>query len=634
VANGKKSMKRAQTPLVFAALSVLPVLGITADAQPAAAPDVFAQLRALDYTDKTELGYVIFQATCTGCHGNPAVPRAPPQAALMRLSAHRIYDSLTSGVMAPVVGDKLGEGARRAVAESLSGQRLGDATLGDAAHMPNRCTDNPELLERPNTGWNGWGVDTTNSRFQPASAAGLNAENISHLTLRWAFGFPNGGSVYAQPAVRFGRLYVGSDIGFVYSVNAHNGCVYWSFKAKDGVRTAMTLARISTRAGHVQAVFFGDRRGNLYAVDAKRGRLLWSTNLAEHPTQRITAAPTYYQGRLYVPISSWEEAGAADLAYECCRSVGAVASVNANTGRVIWKTRVIPGRPKPQGRNEQGVRRWGPAGGSVWNSPTIDPMRMAVYFGTGDGTTYPAAPTTDAVMALDMKSGRMLWTYQVQTGDSFLGGCGSPHPSNCPQRVGPDRDIPASPVLVVLPNGQRRLIVGTKPGDVLALDPDKSGAVAWKALAPDREPTPEDNLATYGVPGILWGFSVDTEHAYFGLGITGVVALKLTNGERAWTSALDSTRKIKYQSANTTIPGVVLQGGSDGSVHALSTADGHELWTFETARDFETVNQVKARGGSISVGGPVAADGMLFVGSGYAVLGGTPGNVLLAFAPE
>jgi polyvinyl alcohol dehydrogenase (cytochrome) len=625
-------MKRAQTLFVFAVLSVLPILGITADAPPTAVPDVFARLRSLDYSDKAELGYAIFELTCTRCHGNPAVQRAPSQAALMRLSAQRIYDSLTSGVMAPVVGNKLGEGARRAVAEGLSGQRLGDAALGDAAHMPNRCTDNPKLVEPANAGvWNGWGVDTANSRFQPASAAGLNAQSISHLTLRWAFGFPNSGSAYAQPAVRFGRLYVGADTGFVYSLNARSGCVYWSFKAKDGVRTAMTLARIGTPAGDVQAVFFGDRRGNLYAVDARHGRALWSSHVAEGPTQRITAAPTYYQGRLYVPISSWEEIGASDLAYPCCRSVGAVASVNANTGHVIWKTPVIPGRPKPLGRNEQGVQQWGPAGGSVWNSPTIDPLRKAVYFGTGDGTTYPAAPTTDAVMALDMKSGRVLWSHQVQKEDSYLGGCSVPHPSNCPKVVGPDWDIPASPVLVALPDGQRRLIVGTKTGDVLALDPNKGGAVVWKAFAPDRKATPDD---TSGVPGILWGFSADPEQAYFGLGITGVVALKLTSGARAWTSPLDSNRKVSYASANTSIQGVVLQGGSDGSVHALSTADGHMLWTFETARDFATVNQVKARGGSISVGGPVAAGGMLFVGSGYAILGGTPGNVLLAFAPE
>jgi polyvinyl alcohol dehydrogenase (cytochrome) len=620
-----------QSFFIFAALAVLPISGIAAEVPPVEAPDVFALFNGQDYANKSELGFVIFQVTCTGCHGNPAVPRAPSQAALMAMSAEKIYESLTSGVMAPVVGNKLTEGPRRAVAESLSGQRLGAAVQGDAAHMPNRCADNRDLRETANTpGWNGWGVDTSNTRFQPA-ATGLNAESVSRLKLRWAFGYPNGVSAFAQPAVRFGRVFVGTDTGFVYSLDTQTGCVYWSFKAKAGVRTAMTLAQIAAGTGHIQAVFFGDLQGTVYAVDARRGHILWSRHVAERPTQRVTAAPTYYQGRLYVPISSWEEIGASVLTYQCCRSVGAVASLDANSGRVVWKTPVIPGPPRPLFRNEQGVQQWGPAGGSVWNSPTIDPQRKAVYFGTGDGTTYPAAPTTDAVMALDMKSGRLLWTHQVYEGDSFLGSCNFPHPSNCPKVVGPDWDIPASPVLVALAAGQRRLIVGTKPGDVLALDPDKDGALVWKVFAPAHKLGPEESA---GVPGILWGFSVDQENAYIGLGVTGVVALKLTTGERSWTSALDSGHKTNYNSANTSLPGVVLQGGSDGRVHALSAADGHVLWSFETSRDFDTVNQVKARGGSINVGGPVVADGMLFVSSGYAVLGGIPGNVLLAFAPE
>jgi len=163
------------------------------------------------------------------------------------------------------------------------------------------------------------------------------------------------------------------------------------------------------------------------------------------------------------------------------------------------------------------------------------------------------------------------------------------------------------------------------------LDPDRSGAVVWQVFAPDRK-SESDEHSYYS--GILWGFSLDSDQAYFGLNRSGVTALKLTSGARAWISPLDSGRKTSYASANTSIPGVLLQGGSDGRIHALSTADGHVLWTFDTARDFETVNRVKARGGSISVGGPVVAGGMLFVGSGYSILGGTPGNVLLAFAPE
>jgi polyvinyl alcohol dehydrogenase (cytochrome) len=142
---------------------------------------------------------------------------------------------------------------------------------------------------------------------------------------------------------------------------------------------------------------------------------------------------------------------------------------------------VIPVRPKPAAKNSKGVQQWAPAGGSVWNTPTVDPSRRAIYFGTGDATTYPAAETSDAVMALDMDSGKVLWSYQVHENDTFLVGCvGENRTENCPKVQGPDWDIPSSPMLHTLPNGSREIIVGTKPGDVLALDPDRNGALLWR----------------------------------------------------------------------------------------------------------------------------------------------------------
>jgi polyvinyl alcohol dehydrogenase (cytochrome) len=336
---------------------------------------------------------------------------------------------------------------------------------------------------------------------------------------------------------------------------------------------------------------------------------------------------------LYVPISSWEEIGASDLGYECCKSVGAVASVDVATGRVLWKTYVIPERLRPLARNASGVQQWGPAGGSVWNSPTVDPARHAVYFGTGDATTSPAAVTSDSVMALDLTTGRVLWTYQVFPNDSFLAGCKPEHPSNCPKVVGPDWDIPASPVLAVLHDGPRRLIVATKPGDVLALDPDHGGSLVWRVSVLEQNVGPGEAGAGQ-ITGMLWGFAVDQDNAYVGLGSGGVVAVQLATGKRLWRNPLESVQRVSYASASTGFPGVILQGASNGKLHALLTHNGRELWSFETMREFATVNNVRAKGGSISVSAPVVAGRMLFVGSGYGVLGGTPGNVLLAFGVD
>ena len=80
--------------------------------------------------------------------------------------------------------------------------------------------------------------------------------------------------------------------------------------------------------------------------------------------------------------------------------------------------------------------------------------------------------------------------------------------------------------------------------------------------------------------------------------------------------------------AATAIPGAVFSGTIGGLLRAYSSDDGRVLWEFDTVRDFETVNGVKARGGTLNGAGPVVAGGMVLVGSGYGRFGQMPGNVL------
>ncbi|HTQ35942.1 MAG TPA: PQQ-binding-like beta-propeller repeat protein [Steroidobacteraceae bacterium] len=592
---------------------------------------------ARDLGASTEVGYGILQTKCLTCHGKPEYPRAPSPAALYQYTPERIYDSLTKGVMAGVVGNQLSESEKRVVAEIISGRRLGTADSADAGHMPNRCAANPPLqqaAQRP--AWNGWGADVQNTRFQSAASAGLTVEDVPRLKLKWAFALPNSTSAYAQPSLVFGRVYVGADTGYVYSLDAATGCVYWSFDAGHAVRTAMSIGRVKVRGSSGYAVFFGDRQANVYAVDAQTGRKLWMAHPEPEFTARITAAPTYYDGRLYVPLSSYEEFSASTATWECCKSQGGVAALDAGNGRRLWLRHVPPRPPQPTHRNSQGVQQWGPAGGAVWNSPTIDPLRHAVYFGTGDATTYPAIDTSDAVMAVDMDTGRVLWSYQVFSNDSFLIGCGpGAGNENCPRTVGPDWDIPASPVLKTLRDGSRRLIVVTKPGDVLALDPDKRGALVWRVNA--TGPVVGNRLPKAGErapPGFLWGVAVGEDAMYFGLTHGGAGAIDIATGRQLWLNPLESAQGAGYNSATSAFPGVALLGSSDGQLQALSTTDGKLLWSFDTRREFDAVNGIKARGGSINAQGPVVADGMVVVGSGFAVVGGTPGNLVAAFAVQ
>ncbi len=552
------------------------------------------------------------------------------------MEPERIYNALTSGIMKPV-GDTLTDAKRRLIAESLAGRLLGAAQSGAASAMPNRCASNPPFDMARGAEWNGWGNGLSNNRFQSADAAGLTASSVAGLKLKWAFGYPGGTSAFGQPTLVGGRIFVGTDTGFVYSLDADSGCVYWSFQSIAGVRNAMTLGPIHTRgAAHRYAVFFGDLKANTYAVDAETGEQIWTRHVEDNFATRVTAAPALYQGRLYVPVSAWEGFSARVVDYPCCTAVGSVSALDANTGKVIWKTYTIAERPRPTHKNSKGVQQWAPAGVPVWNTPTVDAKRRAVYVGTGDASTYPAPSTSDAILALDMGTGKIRWSQQIHRNDAFLVGCsGSTVTENCPKVQGPDWDVPMSPMLKKLADGRTVIVFGTKPGDILALDVDAKGKPLWRVDVLG-DPIAGDGPLPHGRTnhGPMWGGALDDTLAYFGLNAGGVAAMDISNGTRAWYTPLNSTpgERITHSAAATVIPGVVFVGGSDGKVWAISSADGHSLWSFDTARPFDTVNKVHARGGSISAAGPTVANGMLLVGSGYGVVNGTPGNVLLAFA--
>jgi polyvinyl alcohol dehydrogenase (cytochrome) len=584
----------------------------------------------------TESGFAVFQQRCMGCHGNPNVERAPSPAAIREMSPERIYDALATGVMKGQ-GSSLSEDQRRMVATFMSGRPLGSLQQGDAKSMQGQCTSNPPLAD-PSAGpaWNGWGVDLANSRFQSARAAGLSADSVPRLKLKWAFGYPNGLSAFGQPSVVSGRVFVGTDIGYIYSLDAKTGCVYWSYQTKGSVRNAISVGAVQGQASTKYGVFFGDAHANVYGLDAQNGHLLWTTKVDDHFVARITAAPTFYNGSLFVPVSSSEEFTAATLDYPCCTSRGSVVALNASTGEQIWKTYVMD-EPKPTKKNSKGVQNYAPAGGSVWNSPTVDPQRNAVYFGTGDAETEPAPKTTDAIMAADIKTGKVLWSYQAQAGDAFLGGCNGPsRTDNCPSENGPDLDIGNSAILRTLGNGKRVLVAATKDGNVIALDPDRNGAVVWHTNVAPSDPNatgPNAFLARLG--GIVWGGASDGQNLYYGLSRGGMTAVQLSTGEKLWYTPLAKPgTRVNNSAATTAIPGVAFVGGSDGRLHALSTKDGKILWEYDTAHEYETVNKVPAKGGAISAPGPTVVDGMLFIGSGYAVTGANSGNVLLAFTAE
>ena len=237
----------------------------------------------------------------------------------------------------------------------VGGRPLGALAAGDKAMMKNACQSAGAFEPFKGSEWNGWGVDASNSRFQ--RTPGLSAADTPRLTLMWAFGFPSGNSSYGQPSIVGGRVFVGADTGFVYSLDAQSGCVHWSFRASAGVRTAPTVG--GGGGSNRFLVYFGDIKGNVYAVNAETGAQVWKERIDTHPIARVTGAPTLANGRLYVPLSSLEESGAGNPSYPCCTFRGGVASYDAQTGKRYWKSFTVAREPH---RRQDHVERNGAMG--------------------------------------------------------------------------------------------------------------------------------------------------------------------------------------------------------------------------------------------------------------------------------
>lgn len=575
-------------------------------------------------------GAAMFAAGCLLCHGPGG--RAIQLDALTRLEADSIYATLTTGVMQQQAAG-LTEAERRAVTSYIVGLREQQAAPVEA----NFCGKD-EISDHVSLGkgtWNGWSPNLRNTRFQGSEAAGLTAADIPQLRLKWAFVFPNVATAANQPTIVDGRLYIGSWDGTVYAIDAQAGCTHWTFKADSGVRVAITVAD--------GLALFGDFLANVYAVDALTGELRWRRKVDAHPQARITGSPLASGGRLYVPVSSIEEGVAEDPAYSCCTFRGSVVALELATGKRVWKTYTIDEVPKKIGVNSAGTTRFGPSGVAVWSAPTLDVRRGLLYVATGNNYTEPDVPATDAVVAIDSRTGEKQWVHSLLPSDRWNAACLSAEGANCPPDEGPDFDFGSAPVLVHLADGSDLLLAGQKSGMLYALDPEEQGATRW-----------EIRLGRGGsLGGVEWGMAAEASRAYvsisdWDLGSTeadgALNAVDLETGKRIWrTPNPPDTCRGRHRACSvaiaapvTAIPGVAFVGSLDGHLRAYDTRTGRIMWDFDTNIEVVGVNGGKGYGGSVNAAGVTVANGMLYQTSGYAAFGlGMPGNVLLAFSvPE
>jgi polyvinyl alcohol dehydrogenase (cytochrome) len=578
-------------------------------------------------------GEDVYRKRCAMCHDS-ASERTPSRDALKQLSAQRILRTLDFGVMINVAY-VMSRDEREAVANYLGVQRP-DPPVPAKAYCSDRIVN---IAASPNPSWKGWGPDETNTRY--ARTGGLALNQVGKLKLKWAYGFDGDISAFGAPTVLGGTIFIGSAGGAVQALSTESGCVKWLYQSSGPVRSGP----VAVPNGKTHVLVFSDLTGWVYGLEAETGRQIWKKKVETHDTARLTGTAAVDNGIVFVPAASWEETRSSNAEYPCCTFRGSVTALRAKDGTQVWKTYTIREQPRQLEKSSGGVGTWGPSGAGVWSSPTLDRKRGLLYVTTGDNFSSPSTDMSDAVLAMDIKTGRIVWSRQMSMGDVFSGACTG---TSCP---GPDYDFGSSVLIEKLPNGKDVLLAGQKSGVVFALDPDAMGRILWQVRV--------GKGGTNG--GVQWGMASDGENVYAAVsdlvrkappntiiqvGLPpdptqggGLTALKIGTGEKVWYAAppacgpkpLCSPAQPQAVSA---IPGVVFSGSVDGHLRAFTTEEGRLLWDFDTMREYQTVNGVPAKGGALDGAGPVIAGGMLFINSGYARNGATAGNVLLAFAPE
>ncbi len=575
------------------------------------------------------MGKKVFTSTCATCHGNPATPRASPPDALAAMEPRVVLNALDNGKMRQQASG-LTEEQREAVAQYITGKLLKTVVMPKEAYTVFSFKVNGDSIHD----FSGWGGNLASTGFRSTEQAGITPSNVGTLALKWSFAFPDQSDMRSKPAIAGDWLIIGSQSGDVYALNKLTGKIGWRVTAANGIRGGITVAK----NGDSVIAYFADGATNTYAVDVKTGKILWSVRAGLDPLSMSTGTVAVYGGKVFVPVSSIEVAVAADSNYNCCTSSGAVTALDSKSGNQIWYHRVIQDSAKAQGKKSNGKPFYGPSGGPVWGSPTIDAKRGLLYIGTGENYSEPSTTTSDAIQAIDINTGKLVWNFQATANDAWNLAC--PVIVNCPGRTGRDLDFGMAPVLVTGEDGKERLLAGQKAGVVYALSPD-DGKLLWKT-----------RIGKGGaLGGIHWGMATDGKNIYAAnadnslalnpddssiKAAPGIYALNILTGKVVWIApAAPVAGEKKYLAANSAAPavtqGIVFAGSNDGHIRAYAITDGHILWDYNTVQKYTAANGLEGNGGSIDGPAPVMSDGMLYVNSGYAQFGEEAGNMLLAF---
>ena len=611
-----------------------------------------------DYLPLEMIGKRVFDKNCASCHDNPAM-QAPSRESLSLYSRESLMIAMEFGKMQPMAAH-LSKQNRTLIAHYLAGSD----TTSYQWLASNACSDDQLAQNKKNidTHWlSNWGIGLKNRRFVDENFTQIKPENISSLKLQWSMAFPKVNGMRSQPVIIGDNIYIGDRAGKLYQLDRTSGCVINHTDILGGVRTSITLAKLSDGK---QLLFMASPIGMVYAIDPETLQKVWQQSIVISKYSTVTGSISYYDDTLFVPISSYEVAASGGPDHICCTSHGAVTSLNARSGEANWVWHATQDAIV-SGQNRKGMPVFGPSGAPIWTTPAIDIKRNRIYFGTGENISEPATDTSDAIIALDMDSGELIWKFQATENDVWNAACLNGG-ANCPDNPGGDFDFGASVIIASAADGKDILLAGQKSGEVFALDPEAEGKVLWRkrisqgtsnggvhwgmALAgstvfvpisdPEHERegyTPQPGISALDIDtgNLLWKYAAERD-CEFDPANTPLVGLE----NRRATAKQDTSKQFEcsyyfgLSAAATATTKLVFSGGLDGKLRAFDTSTGKIVWQTETAKPFNAINGVKAHGGALDVTGPALAGKWMYLQSGYGMFGQLPGNVLLAYKIE
>ncbi len=624
-----------------------------ATAAPAAEHDVVEtgpeQAVRLKYEAAKEAGYdhpgeKVYAERCASCHDKAEAMRAPNFAALQATSPPQLRYALTQGKMKQQSAG-LDDTDIAFLIQYLSPGGTEGYVVPEAA----KCETTDISFETIPVSH--WGGTPDGARHYSAEQTSLTlADAKDGLELAWAFGFPEATSARSAPVITDDTLFVSANSGHVFALNRETGCIKWHQYFETSLRGPLTYGTVKG----APALFFSDVSLVVHALDAKSGDLLWKKKTAISDMNMGTGGPAVSGNTLFVPMSAIDVGAAMNPEYECCKGHGAVVALNTDTGETLWTTHMTPD-PEPTTLSSVGTQLYGPSGAPVWSTPAVDAKNGRIYIGTGENTSAPATDTSDAMIALDMKTGEIIWKFQATENDMFNMACSPLRGSgpNCPEPAGPDYDFGGGLSMATLTDGREVVVGGQKSGDVHVVDA-ATGENLWTTKI----------SAGSALGGIHWGVTVSGGQVYapssdpdFPIpGYSpkpGLTALDLETGEILWAHKAERDCKMNfadrgkadtpwpdcvfaygYSAAPASTDEFVTLGALDGKLKIFDAKTGDIVWMYDTKREFETLNGISAHGGAIDSVAPVMAGDMLYAQSGYSVFSQMPGNVLLAFRPK